>query len=55
MLAQKLMGAKDYSIDEEVINLERLKQRFGEQALQACNIIVKDFKDSKRIDNLINK
>lgn len=32
-----------------------MKQRFGEQALQACNIIVKDFKDSKRIDNIINK
>ena len=55
MLAQKLMGAKEYDIDEEIINLERLKQRFGEQALQACNIIVKDFKDSKRTDNIINK
>jgi anaphase-promoting complex subunit 2 len=35
--------------------LERLKLRFGESALQTCNIIVKDVKDSKRTDNLIHK
>jgi anaphase-promoting complex subunit 2 len=55
MLAEKLMSAKDYSIDEEIKNLELLKLRFGESALQTCNIIVKDVKDSKRTDNLIHK
>jgi anaphase-promoting complex subunit 2 len=55
MLAQKLMGSKDFNIDDEVMSLEKLKQRFGEQTLQACNIIVKDYKDSKKIDNFINK
>lgn len=55
MLAEKLMGAKEYSIDEEIKNLEQLKIRFGETALQTCNIIVKDVKDSKRTDNLIHK
>lgn len=55
MLAEKLMSAKEFSIDEEIKNLELLKLRFGESALQTCNIIVKDVKDSKRTDNLIHK
>jgi anaphase-promoting complex subunit 2 len=55
MLAEKLMSAKDYNIDEEIKNLEQLKIRFGESALQTCNIIVKDVKDSRRTDNLIHK
>ena len=50
MLAEKLMSAKDYNIDEEIKNIELLKIRFGEMALQTCNIIVKDVKDSKRLD-----
>jgi hypothetical protein len=29
--------------------------RFGESALQTCNIIVKDVKDSKRNDNVVHK
>ena len=28
--------------------------RFGEMALQTCNIIVKDVKDSKRLDKEIH-
>lgn len=31
-----------------------LKMRFGESALQNCNIIVKDVKDSKRNDTIIH-
>jgi anaphase-promoting complex subunit 2 len=48
------MSARDYSIDEEVRNIELLKMRFGESALQTCNIIVKDVKDSKRNDGVIH-
>lgn len=29
--------------------------RFGENALQSCNVIVKDVKDSKKNDNVIHK
>jgi hypothetical protein len=29
--------------------------RFGENALQMCNVIVKDVKDSKKNDNVIHK
>lgn len=54
MMAEKLMSAKDYNIDEEVRNIELLKMRFGESALQTCNIIVKDVKDSKRNDAVIH-
>jgi len=54
MMAEKLMSARDYSIDEEVRNIELLKMRFGESALQTCNIIVKDVKDSKRNDGVIH-
>ena len=54
MLAEKLMSAKDYNIDEEIKNIQLLKMRFGEMALQTCNIIVKDVKDSKRLDKEIH-
>ena len=50
MLAEKLMSAKDYNINDEIKNIELLKIRFGEMALQTCNIIVKDVKDSQRLD-----
>lgn len=49
-----MMGTKDFNIDEEIKNLELLKLRCGESNLQTCNIIVKDVKDSKRVDNLIH-
>ncbi len=29
MMAEKLMSARDYNIDEEVRNIELLKMRFG--------------------------
>jgi hypothetical protein len=29
MMAEKLMSAKDYNIDEEIRNIELLKMRFG--------------------------
>ena len=50
MLAEKLLGAKEFNIEEEIKNIELLKLRFGENNLQSCNIIVKDVKESKRID-----
>lgn len=54
MMAEKLMSVKNYNIDEEIRNIELLKMRFGESALQNCNIIVKDVKDSKRNDTIIH-
>jgi anaphase-promoting complex subunit 2 len=54
MMAEKLMSVKDYNIEEELRNIELLKMRFGESALQTCNIILKDVKDSKRNDGVIH-
>jgi anaphase-promoting complex subunit 2 len=34
--------------------LELLKVRFGEQSLQNCDIMLKDLKDSKRLNKLIH-
>jgi len=50
MFAEKLLGTKEFNIEEEINNIELLKLRFGENNLQNCNIIVKDVKESKRID-----
>jgi len=55
MLGEKLVGGKPYNIDEEIKNLELLKARFGDNYLQNCQIILKDIKDSKRINNTIHK
>lgn len=49
------MSVKDFNIDEEVRNIELLKMRFGESALQVCDIIVKDVKDSKKNDAVIHQ
>lgn len=54
MLAEKLLGSKELNIEEEIKNIELLKLRFGENNLQACNIIVKDVKESKKIDQNIH-
>ena len=48
------MSAKGYNIEEEMRNIELLKMRFGESALQVCNIIIKDVQDSRRNDGKIH-
>ena len=53
-MAEKLMSARGVNIDEEIRNIELLKKRFGDSALQTCNIIVKDVKDSKRNDGVVH-
>eukprot|EP01017_Pseudomicrothorax_dubius_P034038 TRINITY_DN461_c0_g1_i5.p1 TRINITY_DN461_c0_g1~~TRINITY_DN461_c0_g1_i5.p1 ORF type:complete len:816 (-),score=203.93 TRINITY_DN461_c0_g1_i5:80-2527(-) len=55
MLAEKLLSPKEYNIDEEIKNIELLKMRFGENNLQGCSIIVRDVKDSKRVNNNIHQ
>jgi len=54
MIAEKLLGPKEYDFDEEVKSIEYLKARFGEPNLQSCNILIKDVKESKRINNNIH-
>ncbi|EFW22010.1 hypothetical protein D8B26_002105 [Coccidioides posadasii str. Silveira] len=46
-----LKKKKDY--DLEISVLELLKLRFGEAALQACDVMMRDVLDSKRVDAVI--
>ncbi|KAK3996539.1 anaphase-promoting complex subunit 2 [Cladorrhinum sp. PSN332] len=36
--------------DQETLVLDLLKRRFGEPALQNCDVMIKDIKDSRRLD-----
>ncbi|KAL0961464.1 hypothetical protein HGRIS_006408 [Hohenbuehelia grisea] len=53
LLAQRLLAINDddtEKIDGERRNVEILKIRFGEAALQVCEVMLRDMSDSKRID-----
>ncbi|TFK95789.1 ubiquitin-protein ligase [Pterulicium gracile] len=51
MLAQRLLGVRDEEgVERERRNIEILKIRFGEAALQVCEVMLRDMTDSKRID-----
>ncbi|KAJ6453076.1 hypothetical protein C8R45DRAFT_1056934 [Mycena sanguinolenta] len=49
LLAQRLLAITDDNFDKRR-NIEILKIRFGEAALQVCEVMLKDMTDSKRID-----
>ncbi|KAM6489967.1 Cullin homology [Amanita muscaria] len=53
LLAQRLLAVLENDIekvDKERKNIEILKIRFGEAALQVCEVMLRDMSDSKRID-----
>ncbi|OCH91244.1 hypothetical protein OBBRIDRAFT_887137 [Obba rivulosa] len=50
LLAQRLLSIKDGNFERERRNIEILKIRFGESALQVCEVMLRDMTDSKRID-----
>ncbi|KAG6917758.1 hypothetical protein DXG01_001163 [Tephrocybe rancida] len=53
LLAQRLLSITDDTsdkVEQERRNIEILKIRFGEAALQVCEVMLKDMTDSKRID-----
>lgn len=54
---QNIMGErllkKDFYFDKEIRVLELLKLRFGEGPLQACEVMLRDVIDSKRVDTAI--
>lgn len=56
---QKILGErllkKEYDFDREIRVLELLKLRFGEAALQACEVMLRDILDSRRVDTFIHK
>jgi anaphase-promoting complex subunit 2 len=48
MLAEKLLSKSNYDAEREMHALELLKLRFGETSLHNCEVMLKDFSDSKR-------
>ncbi|TFY75769.1 hypothetical protein EWM64_g8243 [Hericium alpestre] len=50
LLAQRLLAISDGNYEKERRNVEILKIRFGEAALQVCEVMLKDMTDSRRID-----
>lgn len=52
MLSERLLKKKA-DFDQELSVLELLKVRFGDGALQACEVMLRDVLDSKRVDAVI--
>ena len=54
ILGERLLK-KEFEFDREIRVLELLKLRFGEAALQACEVMLRDILDSRRVDTFIHK
>jgi len=54
IIAERLLSAQS-SFDQEVKVLDLLKKRFGETALQNCDVMIKDINDSKKVDVAIRR
>ena len=52
MLADRLLRKRG-DFDQEVSVLELLKMRFGDSALQACEVMLRDIVDSRRLDLIV--
>ncbi|KAH9922867.1 uncharacterized protein BXZ73DRAFT_91578 [Epithele typhae] len=50
LLAQRLLAVTDGNYERERRNIEILKIRFGEAALQVCEVMLRDMTDSRRVD-----
>lgn len=50
VLASSLLGTNKWAFDKEIRTVELLKLRFGETAMQGCDVMLKDIADSKRSD-----
>ena len=54
IIAERLLSGQS-SFHQEIKVLSLLKRRFGEHALQNCDVMVKDIYDSRRVDALLRK
>ncbi|KAL2756226.1 hypothetical protein ACRALDRAFT_1081828 [Sodiomyces alcalophilus JCM 7366] len=52
IIAERLLS-KQGEFPQEIKVLNLLKTRFGEQALQSCDVMMKDIQDSRRLDAII--
>ncbi|KAJ9137921.1 Anaphase-promoting complex subunit 2 [Pleurostoma richardsiae] len=53
-VAERLLSGQP-SFDQEIKVLNLLKKRFGEGALQNCDVMIKDIYDSRRVDAVIRR
>ncbi|KAF4775224.1 Cullin family protein [Colletotrichum scovillei] len=54
IIAERLLSTQvEFSQEVRVLNL--LKKRFGDNALQNCDVMIKDIQDSKKVDAIISK
>ena len=53
-LADRLLRSKA-DFDQEISVLEHLKIRFGDSALQQCEVMLRDVLDSKKVDSVIRQ
>lgn len=54
LLGDRLLQKRE-EYDQEISVLELLKARFGDSALQACEVMLKDISDSRRVDHSVRK
>lgn len=54
IIAERLLSKQD-TFAQEVKVLDLLKKKFGEAALQNCDVMLKDIQDSARVDDAISK
>lgn len=54
LLSDRLLQKRE-TYDQEISVLELLKVRFGDPALQACEVMLRDISDSHRVNNAIRK
>ncbi|KAJ1952178.1 Anaphase-promoting complex subunit 2 [Linderina pennispora] len=52
-LARQLLLCADYETQREIKQVEMMKLRFGDEALERCEVMLKDLADSKRADQYI--
>lgn len=54
LLGDRLLQKRE-EYDQEISVLELLKVRFGDSALQACEVMLKDISDSRRVNSSVRK
>ena len=54
LLSQRLLMTFEVNLEAEHRNLELLSLRFGESELHTCEVMLKDIKDSERVNQRIN-
>eukprot|EP00347_Sterkiella_histriomuscorum_P002825 403366657 len=55
MLEERLLSGNEVKQENEIKNLELMKLRFGDQNLHACDVMLRDIKESERIRTAIRK